>query len=60
MKYVIIRTDGKIVARPGMKSSYTSRVVDARLFPTYEAAMADRCPENERIVTLGYLYLTEK
>lgn len=50
--YVLIRTDGKYVARPGSEHSYTSRLEDAKLFPTRAAAEAERCVENERVARL--------
>jgi len=48
--YVLKRNeDGKFVALPGSKKSYTSNLRDARQFVTREEAECDRCG-NERIV----------
>ena len=48
--YVLIRNkDGKFVARPGSKKSYTSSLQNARQFATREDAERDRCG-NERTV----------
>jgi hypothetical protein len=48
---VLKRTsDGKYVAKPGSKNSYTKYLQHARVFRTREEAERDRCPENERIV----------
>jgi len=54
MAYLIQRTDqgGGYVARPGSQSSYTRNVLAARRFATREEAEAQRCPGNERIVSL--------
>lgn len=43
MSYVIKNSNGKFVAFPGMKSSYTKNPLDARRFPTREAAQAECC-----------------
>jgi len=50
--YVLKRRDGKYVAKPGSKKSYTTSLEKARKFPSPEAADADRCPENESIVNV--------
>ena len=48
--YVLIRNeDGKFVARPASKKSYTSSLQRARQFATREEAEGHRCG-NERIV----------
>jgi hypothetical protein len=47
--FILVRTDGKYVAKPGSKNSYTSKLANARQFPTREAAESDRCPGNESI-----------
>ena len=47
--------DGAYVSRPDRNptgGSYTSRPEYARVFPTREAAEAERCVENERIVSV--------
>lgn len=46
-------SDGKYVARPGSKNSYTKFLQHARVFRTREEAERDRCPENERIVDIA-------
>jgi len=43
--------DGKYVASPGSKNSYTTRLELARKYQTREQAQADACG-NERIVDL--------
>lgn len=50
--YVIIRNDGKFVSLPGAARSYTSDMQKARTFLTREAAERERCPENERVVSV--------
>lgn len=50
--YVIQRTDGKFVARPGAAHSYTNKLQHAQTFQTREAAERDRCPGNERVLRL--------
>ena len=53
--YVIVRNeDGKYVAMPGSKHSYTTRLEFARTFSTREAAQADCCG-NERAVPIENL-----
>lgn len=47
--YVIVREDGKYVARPGSEHSYTSKLESAAIFRTREQAELNRCPENEHI-----------
>jgi len=56
--YVIQRDDGKFVTRPGSEKSYTSDLQKARTFATKEKAEAERCPENERVVSLDQLLQT--
>lgn len=53
MYYVLQRTDGKYVAPAGSNWAYTSKLENARKFPTREEAEKDRCVENERIVEVG-------
>lgn len=55
-KFVIVREDGKYVAPPGRQHSYTSKLQHARVFASREAAERDRCPENERIVSLDEVF----
>lgn len=50
MGYVIRRHDGQYVAKQGSKKSYTRLLQNARVYSTYAAAMADRCPDNEYVV----------
>ena len=49
--FVLIRTDGAYVAPAGRHNSYTRSLRGARLYPTREAAEADRCPGNERVAS---------
>lgn len=51
-RYVLIRTDGAYVARPGSPASYTTRLQDAQTFATREAAERARCQENERVASV--------
>ena len=46
--HVIVRDDGKYVARSGSQSSYTARLERARVFSSRAAAEADAC-SNERV-----------
>lgn len=54
MSYIIKRTTppGGYVAELGSEKSYTQYPHKARRYVTRAEAEADRCPENERIVTL--------
>lgn len=52
MPYILQRSDGAYVAPPRQASSYTPYLQRARLFSTQEAAERERCPSNERVVTL--------
>lgn len=54
-RFVIRRDDGKYVARPGSAHSYTSKLEEARLFATREAAERDCCG-NERIIPLAEVF----
>ena len=48
MHYLIRNTEtGKYVARMGLEHSYTARHDELRIYPSHEAAEADRCPGNE-------------
>lgn len=52
--FVIRRVgDDKFVAPPGREKSYTPDLTQARIFPTREAAEAERCVENEYILPLA-------
>ena len=51
--YVIKRTDGQYVSKPGMKHSYTRYLQKARNWPNRRAALSEVCPENERVVSLA-------
>lgn len=51
-KYVIVRSDGKYVSRPGSDHSYTHLLQEARIYPSLDAARSDLCPSNEHILTL--------
>jgi hypothetical protein len=51
--YVIVRDDGKFVSKPGSENSYTSLLMEARVFASSEDAKRDGvCVENERIVSV--------
>lgn len=50
--FVIQREDGKYVALPGSINSYTRYLQHARTFPTREAAEAEVCPGNERVLSI--------
>jgi hypothetical protein len=54
MSYVIQRTDGKVayVTRSGSLHAYTTRLQDARVFPTREEAERELCWGNERVLSL--------
>ncbi len=51
MPYIIKRLDqgGSYVAPPGSAKSYTKDPLKAHQYPTYEAAEADLCVDNEAI-----------
>lgn len=55
--YVICRTDqgGGYLKNPRLvtKSCWTFDLAKARIFPTYESADRERCPENERVVAVA-------
>ena len=52
--WVIRRTsDGFFVTPPGQKRSYARDLMKARTFTTREAADAECCVENERVVYIG-------
>lgn len=54
MSYVLKRSsDGAYVAPSGSPSSYTRALPHARIYPTREAADADRCPGNETIYAVA-------
>lgn len=58
MPFVIRRTDGAYVSDPNRNrtgKSYTTRLQDAKVFRTREAAEADRCPGNEYVESLATL-----
>jgi len=57
MVYVLKRTDGKYVAKPGRHNSYTNSFTNARKFRTKEEAEKDRCIENEYIQKIDPLQL---
>lgn len=51
--FVIRRnSDGRFVAKPGRKSSYTMYLQAARVFKTRVDAESDRCVENESIQSI--------
>jgi hypothetical protein len=49
--YVVIREDGRYVARPGSEHSYTRRLQNARVYDTRPEADRDCC-SNERVVSV--------
>lgn len=49
------RKPARYVAQPGSKRSYTTRLQNARVFPTREAAQADACG-NESIIDTRVLF----
>ena len=51
--YILKRTDGQYVTRPGQAKSYTLDIRQAQLFTTREQADAARCQGNEIIATLS-------
>lgn len=55
--FVIQRTDKKFVSKPGSKSSYATRLQNARVFTDRGSAEADRCPDNERVVSVEELLI---
>lgn len=52
MAYVLRRDDGWFVAPSGSSGSYTNRLQYARVFQTREEAEKERCPENERVMSV--------
>lgn len=50
--YVIKKTNGTYVAKPGRKDSYTRDLVNAQVFKTKEAADNSRCIGNEVVVSV--------
>ena len=54
--YVIVRDDGQYVARPGSEHSYCGNLQDAKVFWTLAEAERNRCPENERTVSLEDIF----
>ncbi len=57
IRCVLVRTDGKYVARPGSEQSYTSKLEDAQLFRNREEAQRNACVENERVEYLSLLLM---
>ncbi len=51
--YVIQRADGMFVAKDGSEHSYTDRLQDAQVYQTREDAERNRCPGNERAVSIA-------
>jgi hypothetical protein len=54
MPYVLQQTDQRkwFFAGSGRKNTWVPRAADAHHFPTREAADAERCPDNERVVAV--------
>ncbi len=55
--FVIKRLDGKFVAAPGQKHSYTSSLQKAQRFHSRALAIENLCPENERVIPLEEAFL---
>jgi hypothetical protein len=56
--FVLIRaTNGKFVANPGNERSYVTRLRDAWVFPTRDAAEEERCVETEYIAAISDVLL---
>ncbi len=53
--YVIVRSDGKYVARLGAEHSYTSKLEQARRWSIRANAVYEVC-ENERVVSLDQIF----
>lgn len=49
--FIILNEKGKYVSRPGSQKSYTTKLENARIFSTKEAAESNKC-SNERVVSL--------
>jgi len=56
MKYLLQREDGKYVARPGLKSSYTWNPLSARIFDASELER-ERCG-NETAIPWDEIHVT--
>ena len=56
--YVIMRNDGKYVARPGSKHSYCKSIERARVYRDKVDAIVDRCPGNETVVPVDSIINT--
>ena len=50
--YILKRTDGAYVAKPGSAKSYTRCLQNAQTFTSREEADRNRCPDNETITTV--------
>jgi len=50
--YIIKRSDGAYVSRPGSTSSYTRRIEEAQKFMSREEAEQNRCPGNEYVLSV--------
>jgi hypothetical protein len=53
--FVLQRVDGVYVARAGSMHAYTTKLEEAQVFRTVEAAEASRCVLNERVVPVENL-----
>ena len=49
MPYIIVRSDGAYVTRPGTPASYTRDLTRAWVIPSREEAERNRCPGNETV-----------
>lgn len=57
--FILVRDDGAFVAdmrKSTSGGSYTRDVLKAKVYPTKEAAEADRCPGNETARSLAGLF----
>lgn len=59
MRYVIRKSDGMFVAPPGQRGSYTPLLQKAWTFYTRETAEANRCPGNERVLSVDQVMAGE-
>lgn len=50
--FVIRRNDGLYVSPSGSRCSYTRYLEQARKFNTQESAERERCPGNERVISV--------
>jgi hypothetical protein len=51
--YIIVREDGKFVARNGSEYSYTDKLQEAKRYDSLEQAKRDCCFGNESVRTVS-------